>query len=170
MEGKWRKREARGGKEEMYVASKEGKEVDSFLKQLHRDKKRVSLCLCATEREKEWVLTGHWRGEECPALAQENRMEGGVCSHCCCQPSTFPPQSHGDFLTYRLWSCSLQEEFFSHKHIGSDSVNAAEQRPRKSSAEAENRLNNVFLSFLFRSHSAEIYRALGEKRFPARQE
>lgn len=54
--------------------------------------------------------------------------------------------------------------FFSHKHIGSGSVNAVEQRPLKSSAEAKNRLNNVFLSFLFCSHSAEIYRAFGEKK------
>lgn len=65
-------------------------------------KESNSVCGQQKEREKEWGLTGRWRGEECPALAQENGMEGGVCSHCCCQPSTFPLQSHGDFLTYRL--------------------------------------------------------------------
>lgn len=102
----------------MYVARKEGREGGNSQLQVvaQGPKENKSVCACVLCREKERVLTGHWRGEECPALAQENGMEGGVCSHCCCQLSAFPLQSHGDFLTYRFQSSSYTLEI-SHKAL-----------------------------------------------------
>lgn len=111
MEGKKKMEGRKGnkGNEEMYVWSK-GKEGNSWFEVVAKEqKKRVTLCLCETERKRE--RSGGWRGEECPGLAQQNGMEGGVCSHCCCQTSTFPLQSHGDFLTYTSCSTLSLQEF-----------------------------------------------------------
>lgn len=71
------------------------------------ENERDSVCVFMVDRKKGGgggggVTRRPWRGEECPALAREKEMEDGVCSHRSCQLSTFPLQSHGDFLTYRF--------------------------------------------------------------------
>lgn len=62
------------------------------------------LCVYGQQKERgeKRVTRRPWQGEECPALAQEKEMEGGVCSHRCCQPSTFPLQSHGDLFNLQI--------------------------------------------------------------------